>query len=237
MENKNSVRLLGGRRRRRRRDAIRAAVVVVVFVLLSGSGLFGCVRKLFWNYEGPWDGTVVDAETGKPIEGAQVKITASYSGFMMGQPCGEKYEFGQTDIDGRFHINSIQKFAPTQHYALYFTVYKKGYVGFNPMGSVGKTYKVVDYEKFFKQKYIEIRLVKWDDTKLTMKDHVKNIDMIGCDIHVYGYPGNQTFCREAREEMILACVEDYKDATYPRTRNECQQYVDRNLGLPYKPEE
>lgn len=73
-------------------------------------------------------GTVVDAETGKPIEGAVVLVEwTKTKGF--GLTYTESYKVIEvlTDKEGKFAIQGVSAFFVTP----YLTIYKKGYVAWN----------------------------------------------------------------------------------------------------------
>ena len=82
-----------------------------------------------------------------------------------------------------------------------------------------------------------VLLEKWDDKKLSMGHHATNVSIMGCEMTPLGLPKEQKFeylkyCREAREEMILGCLARYKKN--PRTREQCEGYIDRDLRLNKK---
>ena len=75
-------------------------------------------------------GTVVDAETGKPIEGAVVLVEWTITKGMPGMSHTESYKIieGLTDKTGEIKILEIHNPLTNQPY---ITIYKKGYVTWN----------------------------------------------------------------------------------------------------------
>jgi hypothetical protein len=83
---------------------------------------------------GPFDGRVVDAESGRPIAGALVYATWTLqSGFGLPTPAGAREHVTSTDADGRYRIPRLA-LAPRQRgYRLTdfsLVVYKRGYVAY-----------------------------------------------------------------------------------------------------------
>ena len=178
----------------------------------------------------PCSGVVLDAKTGKPIAGAQVMAHAHFSGGLGIELIGEdKYEFAQTDEEGRYYIPKIRYGGVALEVSgLYFVVYKAGYVAYSNQGIFGTKYDKPD----FRYKNNNVMLEKWDEKKFTKQDHVEHIEMIECSARYFSFNSPKkykAYCNEAKEEMILACLARYKRS--PRTREECESYVDRDLGL------
>ena len=76
------------------------------------------------------NGTVVNAETGKPIEGAVVLVEWTKTKGLPGMPYTESYKVIEavTDKEGNFRISGVYNpFIDPP----YVTVYKKGYVAWN----------------------------------------------------------------------------------------------------------
>jgi|GEM_PF-5966832 len=180
----------------------------------------------------PCTGVVLDAATKKPIAGAQVMAHVHYSigGIRIERGSKNKYEFTQTDKDGRYRVPTI--FYPRLLISSSFKliIYKAGYVAYSSSYVFGHRSK----KSYFKYKNNTVLLEKWDDKKFTKKDHIKHIDFIRC------YSGllnaskkKKAFCREAREEMILACMAHDRD----RGRDLCIEIVDDKLGLSKRREE
>jgi len=188
----------------------------------------------------PCTGVVLDAKTGKPITGAQVMAKGSFSGGLgIELATQDKYEFAQTDEDGRYLIPKMRYSGIAFNSShIEFVVYKAGYVAYSNRKTFGVKYKRPD----FRYKNNKVMLEKWDDKKFTPKDHVEHVKMIGCDsFRDYFSPKSEraeklrkhkVYCREAREEMILACKEMFKE--FPSTSNNCEYLMDRDLGLVKK---
>jgi len=113
-----------------------------------------------------------------------------------------------------------------------FKLYKHGYIVYS------NRYKI--FEETQKPLFLPIfniaLLKKWDDEKLTDKDHVSHVGVIGCAtpgarIRRKDLKRLKKFCTEAREEMILACMAEYENTKYPRNREKCTEYIDVDLGL------
>jgi len=187
------------------------------------------VDTRFYSIRGPCTGTVLDADTGKPVAGAVVKADA-----VSANPFDQNkrvQKFARTDKDGKYVVPKIimriQGFFPWTPPDYFLTVYKAGYMAYAIGVHMPSTYypeaklKCVDHT---------IHLKKWDDEKYTMRDHISNVGIVGCSIGVYsGGKKLKQFCAEAREEMILACMHWSKK--HPMTRERCEYLTDRDLGL------
>lgn len=112
---------------------IRAHILAFITVLFLSVSITGCYASM--------SGTVVDAETGKPIEGAVVLVEWTYtSGKWMGLRSTSSYKVVETitDKEGKFKVSDVlNPFVDPPH----VTIYKKGYVAWN------NEYIFPDYKK------------------------------------------------------------------------------------------
>jgi hypothetical protein len=92
-------------------------ILTVVMVLLASS----CYAEMSW--------TVVDAETGMPIEGAVVLVEWTITKGLPGLTNTESYEVKEalTDKEGKVRISGVLNPFAKPH----VTIYKKGYVAWN----------------------------------------------------------------------------------------------------------
>ena len=97
---------------------IRTAFLIAITILLNS----GCYANM--------SGTVIDAETGKPIEGAVVLVEWTKAEGVPGLTSTKSYKVVEavTDKDGKFTVENVKKILidPPD-----VTVYKKGYVAWN----------------------------------------------------------------------------------------------------------
>ena len=186
-------------------------LLILLFLVIS---FFSCGA-------GPFIGRVVDAGTGKSIKGASIEVCATYGSWF--DYTREVCKYGHSHILGLYFISPI--FRPGLFEGIDMRFYKAGYVA--QISSPDSYFGI--FTRYKKSHYIanKVGLEKWDDTKYTMFDHVKQIGKIRCDYFMPGHPKKQRFCREAREEMILACLEWDKE----RTTEQCNRIVDRKLGM------
>jgi len=171
------------------------------------------------------NGVVLDAETKKPIDGAQVVASAHFTGMFW--TVGDVKEAStQTDEQGRYKLPALRYFGYVNSASYEQTIYKARYVVYCSRGCFKKTIP----QKKFTFKDNVVLLEKWDDTKYTPHDHVDHVQSIGCHgISPYSSEKGKIFCREAREEMILGCMDI--GSKYPRRRELCEEIVDESLGL------
>jgi len=98
-------------------------ILCMVLAILFSFVSTGCYASMF--------GTVVDAENGKPIEGAVVLVEWTYtSGKWMGLRSTSSYKVVETvtDNEGKFKVSDVlNPFVDTPH----ITIYKKGFVAWN----------------------------------------------------------------------------------------------------------
>ena len=181
--------------------------------------------KCFW---GPWIGEVRDEETEKPIAGAKVKVRVNFQSLLGAETY--KWRYAEADNQGRYFVPRV--FANFNHFAVHligFTlpsiskliVYEAGYVGYNSI--------VLETKKYFKLKNNLVLLQKWENRNPASINYQRQMSLIGCGLY-RGIGENlreyQAFCREAREDMILECMEEDRD----RSRNMCEESVDWGLN-------
>jgi hypothetical protein len=175
---------------------------------------------------GPAYGTVLDAETKKPIAGAQVRAEAIWSKILTPVTMNAEAidrKFTQTDENGRYCIPKMFYLGMVYSSEYKLIIYKSGYVVYDS-GRIFKDGERQDF-KFFDN---VVMLEKWDDQKYTSQDHVEHLDRIGCAHFVNISQENINFCREAREEMILGCIYWY----YPKKLNDkkmCEESINDEL--------
>ena len=208
-----------GREKGCRFYARRGCLVLSVLMLLV---LVRCYVR------GPYIGRVVDAETGKPIKGAVVKLEVDYKfPFPHTMPV-EAMGFAKTGGFGFYFVWPVVKvgFAVAQMREL--NIYKAGYIAYSSWG--GRYFRPEGRKHKFRWIFNKVKLEKWDDKKYAMQDHVYHVGFIGCDLGVYsGGKKLKKFCAEAREEMIYRC--QYHNPDYTRSYSRCAFLVDKTLGL------
>jgi hypothetical protein len=221
-----------------RRHKIKLSVVVIIFLLIMKSLCYRTGYDRDPNEQSTqrprnsWpsaNGVVLDAVTKQPIAGAQVRATADFTGFL-GSVAAFKGAFTQTDNQGRYKLPAFRYFGYTNSASYHQVIYKAGYVVYDSNWPFKGTLR----QKFtFKNNVV--LLEKWDDNKYTPHDHVDHVQKIGCaslnPVRDPIWPPGKgiIFCREAREEMILGCLNEFK--ANPRTEEQCTKYVDESLGL------
>lgn len=219
----------------------------IAFVLICGLTLSGCVFA--WQREGrhgwgPFTGTVLDAETGEPIAGAQVYVNVHYQcivgdvligmvSWEDGAPGQDFDTYTQTDADGKYHVRKRFALRPWcgTHGTYTVTIYKRGYAAYSGhlyyQGPEARCYG--GDEQDFKVKNNIARLEKWDEKKFSKRDHHKHVGFMGEALFCAVRKKARGFCIEAREEMILACMYRYK--SYVKKRKGCEESVDFKIGI------
>src|SRR5258708_3861234 len=119
----------------------RGAVAGMLFTLVSGCAAQVAEAPFFARSDtvmpgalvGPFDGRVIDAQSGKPVAGALVYADW---GFEVGRgrvaPAGAATHTVETNVDGRYHIDPLAERPSGQRRVARFTliVYKRGYVAY-----------------------------------------------------------------------------------------------------------
>jgi hypothetical protein len=81
---------------------------------------------------GPFDGQVLDAQSGKPVEGAAVLGSWAFQtgdGRLSG-PATARFVLAQTDADGRYRIGRLSELTDGRLDRFTLIVYKQGYIGY-----------------------------------------------------------------------------------------------------------
>lgn len=154
---------------------------------------------------GEMSGTVIDAETGKHIEGAVILVEWTYtSGKWIGLRTTSSYKVVEviTDKEGKFKVSGVLNPLIDSPRV---TIYKKGYVAWN------NEYIFPDYkrrEDFKLTNGISIKLKLFDEQKYTYNDHIM---FIHGSIN-YGLPGSdkKIIERAIRWEQLKAIEERQK---------------------------
>lgn len=134
---------------------MRTLYLILIVMLFSATGCYADMT-----------GTVVDAETGKPIEGAVVLAEWTKTKGI-GLTSTESYKVVEvvTDKDGKFSVSGVSAFFVTPH----LTIYKKGYVAWN------NEFIFPDYKKrtdFKWQSGHVFRLEQFKENVYSHKEHV-----------------------------------------------------------------
>lgn len=172
----------------------RVFLLMTIFLVFSG-----CSQSI--------NGTVVDAETGAPIESAVVLVEwTKTSGKWIGMRATKSYKVFEvlTHRNGKFEVSGfVSTFANPPR----ITIYKKGYVAWNSelVFPGSKKRKKQDWPA---QNSIGIKLKHFDESKNTYTDHVLFIH--GC-IN-YGLQGSKKpkIERAIRWEQLKAVKERQK---------------------------
>jgi hypothetical protein len=85
------------------------------------------------DLRGPFDGQVLDAENGKPIEGASVLASWAFEvGSGLSGPAAATSKLVETDSDGRYTVPQLEDLGDNRMRLARFTlvIYKRGYIAF-----------------------------------------------------------------------------------------------------------
>jgi len=187
-------------------------MIIISFVFSTGSA-FASTGHIYYS-DGPWQGTVIDAETKEPISGAVV-VGIWHKGY--GGPAGPYTYFLDavevlTDKDGRFLIPKFWKlnFVPILSWieGPEFEIFKPGFTAFPGRGLdyFGKYFpqsplKKVDNdtlaEMFKKGVVIELLKLK------TREERLKNYPGLPTDVTAKKLPLYDKLIREERRNLGL----------------------------------
>lgn len=176
-------------------------LIVVIFALLLALP-FSASAAIF-RYDGPYEGKVVDADTGGPIEGAVVlgvwyRIHPNVAGWS-----SEFYDSVETltDKDGNFYIKGLGVLLMSNIDTMNIIIYKSGY---KHLGSSWES---------FKDGYRLREIVKWEGDKAIVPLKRLNFEQrrkYGADVYV-DIPENnkKLLLNEIHRERIEIYGDDY----------------------------
>jgi hypothetical protein len=156
-------------------------LLLLVIILVLGGLWYYCK-----NYTGSRSGRVLDAETGKPIEGAIVCMQWNTGGFLavVGSSCAALYET-KTDSLGRYYI-------PSQRVERHMwvesvhdeeaVIYKDGYGGYQVYYRKGWYFGSKDSQPYHKRNNL-VRLRPFDPSW----SHMEHFDWLKT-FGIYGFP-------------------------------------------------
>ena len=127
------------------------------------------------DLRGPFDGRVVDGETGRPVPGALVYASWSFiEGFGLNAPSGFREHLATTDANGRYRVPRLDG-APgggsTRLADFHLVVYKKGYVAYRS----DRRFDDLGTRTDFTQKNHKVELDRWRSDL----SHVKHLRYVG----------------------------------------------------------
>lgn len=125
------------------------------------------------DMRGPYDGRVLDSETGRPIAGALVYASWSFiQGEGLNGPGGVREYLASTDANGRYEIPRLNDLPHGVRLADFrLVVYKKGYVAYRS----DHRYRDFGPRTDFAQRHHEVRLEKWRPDL----SHVRHLRYVG----------------------------------------------------------
>lgn len=113
------------------------------------------------NLRGPFDGRVLDGDTGNPVAGALVYGTWRFeSGYGIAQPAGFREFVTSTDATGRYRIPPPETMPPgdsTRLAAFQLIIYKRGYVAYRS----DRRFRDFGPRLDFAQHHNEVELDRW----------------------------------------------------------------------------
>jgi hypothetical protein len=186
---------------------------------------------------GPFTGVVLDAETKKPIKGAQISFNGLYDAPWMfpAHTNDVLSKYSETDSNGRYKLGKyINGGFLRNSYGYTIFIYKLGYLPYE-IDVYFRIKREVSVDQFknpvtakFQLKNNVILLEKMDTNAFTPRDHQDLINYLGLSLGCGSDPKGIKFCEEAREEMILACM--YGNIENPTPKNLCENYVNDKIN-------
>lgn len=146
---------------------------------------------------GPFDGRVVDAQSGKPIAGAIVQASWSFeTGRGLTAPAGGAVRTVATDNDGRYLIDRLTELpsARSRVVGVAIVVYQRGYVAYRSDRVFDDTVGGARARTDFSQHNNVAKLDRWT----TAMSHVKHVRFVG---------GSGPLKRAVGSEVIEASLE------------------------------
>jgi hypothetical protein len=145
------------------------------------------------DLRGPFDGRVIDAETERPIAGAQVYAVWSFvDGTGFTGPAGYAEHLGVTNAEGRYAVPELAKEPPpgARLGGFRLVVFKRGYVAYRS----DRRFEDLGPRLDFTQRRQEVRLTRWRSDI----SHVKHLRYVG---------GGATLAELTRWEVPEAAAE------------------------------
>src|SRR5262245_26181041 len=127
------------------------------------------------DLRGPFDGRVVDGDTGRPVQGALVYASWSFiEGFGLNSPSGYREHLATTDANGRYRVPRLDGMPGGGSIRLadfHMVVYKKGYVAYRS----DRRFDDLGTRTDFTQKNHKVPLERWRSDL----SHVKHLRYVG----------------------------------------------------------
>ena len=127
------------------------------------------------DLRGPFDGRVVDADSGRPVPGALVYASWSFvEGFGLNAPSGYREHLATTDSNGRYRVPRLAALPSAGSVRLadfHLLVYKKGYVAYRS----DRRFDDLGTRTDFTQKNHKVALDRWRSDL----SHVKHLRYVG----------------------------------------------------------
>ena len=192
-----------------------AKVLAFLGILLIAC-IVACIYAVYnFNHPriGSCSGRVIDAATGKPIEGAVVNFIWEFSGFMGVVPerlaaCSEAV----TDKDGNYYICSRRVKRDAWYESVrheFVIVYKDGYAVYTAYPAyrvVGRSFGYAGQDQDYRRKNNLVKLYPWNDAE-SHREHLSWIDtIVGAESARTMWRGNR-LQRELAEERMRAAAE------------------------------
>ena len=173
---------------------------IIVYVLLIAV-LAYLAHTLYYAYNtGSRSGRVIDAETGKPIEGAVVNYTCTTVAFMSGGEGGRgRAAFYETvtDKEGKYYVpnqwikRKIVFFETLEPDGV--VVYKDGYAAYETYNNEGKTFGHPKRKQKYCKKNNLVKLPRWQEGE----SHYRHIQWIATGLN---YGRGEEMRKELEEE-------------------------------------